>query len=370
MGTKAPFPWEPGGNQYINPSGYAASQHPTQRKGAGYGASQHPTQRPAPSIPSNAVVKPPKFVDSVNEHLSEKASKVYGPEFKNYLPPTDKVKTYDGGSGVSGVAVDPNKATNDMLDSMYATLTGQVNQTGQNNAALYDAALKAIEGNYAKSQGDQYNQYAGSRDSLTGAAKNLGVDFQGSSLGQGYDVALRRIAEMSDSNLNSDQSYLEKMKGLDQQGISSLLTGIQQELVNRKATAAADALALRSGGGRGGRGGGGGGSSKSKTSGTATETMTSDNVGDKALYDELAKSDPDAASTMLRAYQLAEGDPSKAVAQLMQTPVKKSFFNPANILKNVTTSKNNTKAISQLMALTPYMGNNKVKQVVTQKGKS
>lgn len=289
-------------------------------------------------------------------------------------------KKYSGGGGsavtssaVASAPVDPNKATNDMLDALYATLTGQVKETGAKNSGLYDAAMATINGNYEKSNSDIYKQYAGSRDSLTGAANNLGVDYAGSEMGQGYDLAMRRLQEMSDSNRNSDQSYLEKLKLLDQQGIASLLTGIQQEVVDKKAQAAKDLLeqmlkasSKSSGGGGGSRSGGGSSSGKVSTKGT--ETMTTDNVGDIETYQALKATNPAAAQAYYNAYWKNEGDPKAAIASLMNVKPQSSFFNPAALLKNVKTKATNTAAIQALQGLTSLFGNTKVQQKVVQTG--
>lgn len=342
-----------------------------------------------PTVPTTS--SNPKFVDSQNEYA------LNGPVSTKTPSPVRGGNSGSGNnvsSGLMATPVDPNAATNDLLDQLYSGLTSQITETGGKNAGLYDAALKAIEANYAKTGEDRYMQYSGSRKTLAEGANNLGVNLDTSSIGKGYDSALRRIEEMSNSNLNSDQSYLEKMKALDQQGIASLLTGVQQELVNRKATEAANLLSSKSGGGSG-RGGSGSGKNSGKVSTTATDTSSSINVGDKATYDELLRTDPKTAQLYLDLYLAADASPVKAanLANSQKTPFdintvnriynsnmntpygktykpgqKSMYLTPAE--QKTNNAKKNApynKVIQAFLGISNILGNNNTKNTVTQK---
>lgn len=272
-----------------------------------------------------------------------------------------------GPTGPAAPVVDP-------LDAMYEELRSSIGAIGKGNSANYDAILRAITGNYSAAGADNYKQYMGSRDSLTEAAKNLGVDFNNSDMGKAWDNSARRIQEMADSNKVSDLNWVEKMKGLDANQINYLLASVDQDKLTRKQELALAKLSAS----RGGRSGGGSGGSK--LSGSATETSTVNNVGDMELYNELLKTNPAAAQLFYNAYWSSGGKPIDGVGRLLtqqsniQKAAVKKYPKSGNIggMLNKGFSKaaqNYNPAIQSLQSLTGLWGNPTTKQVVSQKGK-
>lgn len=273
--------------------------------------------------------------------------------------------------------VGPTAPVIDPLDAMYNELKASIGGIGNENNANYDAILRAITGNYSAAGADNYKQYMGSRDSLTEAAKNLGVDFNNSDMGKAWDNSARRIQEMADSNKVSDLNWVEKMRGLDKNQIGYLLASVDQDKLTRKQELALAKLASRGGGG-------GGGGSSGKSSGTGTETSTVNNVGDYELYQELLKTNPAAAQQFYNAYWSSGGKPVDATGRLLtlQTAAQKAantkpkYKNPLfSIASNAKTaggksvSKNIPTAIQAMQALSGLWGNPTTKQTTTQKGK-
>jgi len=198
----------------------------------------------------------------------------------------------------------------------------------------------------------------------------------GESIGSG-----QRIKNMSDSNKVSDLNWVEKMKTLDKEQFGYLLASINQEKLTRKQQAALAKLAGSSGGGGGGRGGG---SSSGKSTSSATETGTVNNVGDVELYNELKKTNPAAAEAFLSAYEGSGFKPGEAVRLLASSAQNASSLSKTKsklpwgtglaiskyLAKNGGKAKTNFDAAKQSMyGLSGIMGNPKLSQKVTTKGK-
>jgi hypothetical protein len=184
---------------------------------------------------------------------------------------------------------------------------------------------------------------------LAAQAANLGVDYQNSSINDLADSSMKRLQETGDLSLASDQSYLDKMKLMQQGAFGALKTGSLQEKADAQlqyqmylANLAAQAAAAKSGGGGGGskkKGGGGGGGSGGSggVKGTATQTGTSIDTGIPGLINSLyASGQNDLANNVGRYYDIYnEGALSAAMKDATSfTPTKQkkvtqnlSFFN-------------------------------------------
>lgn len=292
------------------------------------------------------------FVDSQNEYT------LNGPIPTNSLPvPTTAQIINRSGSNNQIQAPDYSA-----LDSLYANMDQNTANTGTNNQALYDAALANITGNYQARSADRFQQYQNSRDILTGQAKNLGVNYDSTQMGQGYDTDLRRIQETSDQNLNIDQSWIEKMKTLGADNINAMRLGLQAELVNRKAAQAAALLASRHSGG---------GFRKSSSNGsnlTSTDTYTQENPEYMSIYNELAGKNSAAANMLDNAYWNTE-TPEKGVMELISHQGSKP---PTHLIRrgDLAVAKhriNNDLAIAAMQALTAKGANSSHKREIKEK---
>lgn len=278
------------------------------------------------------------------------------------------------------------KVFDDGLDALYKELYGNVSGLKGSDLAMFDAALKAITGDYKKASADNYNDYASSTDSLSEAAKNLGVDFKKSSLGLAYSKDARRMQETADSNLMTDKSWIRKMKLLTNDDWSMMLAGINQDKLTRRQELALKRLAAASGG-SGGSGRSGGSSKNGSVSTSATETNTVTNVGDIEAINELKKTNPAAAQIMLNYYLSNKTDPLAAVANIgndsgKANSVANSAVNTAlGLLGKVGVkpkkpikkpikfgNQSATAAMLGLLGFSGKLGNPSGKQVVTSKG--
>lgn len=269
----------------------------------------------------------------------------------------------NGGLGGSGA---PGSSSTSIVDKLYAALMASTKQTGIDNNALVDKSITDVKKNYSDATLDTYRAYQNSRDDLEGRSANLGVDLDASKMGETWDASLRRMQEMSDSNLNSDLSYFEKMRLVKQAALDALMSGIEQDKLARVA-------AMRSGGGGSGGGGrGGSGGSKSSSSGSATETQTVNNVGDVETYNALKATNPKAAQLYYNHYWSGGANSITATGSLLgaKTSTKqKSFFNPLAVFNNASNGKNYDAAIQAMQGTTGVWGNPKVVQKVSYKGK-
>lgn len=289
-----------------------------------------------------------------------------------------KVNIPGGGPSNSGISRPAVPAGPDPLDALYASLTGSVKGIGKQNQGLYNAALKAIIGNYNSADQDIYNQYMGSRGDLRARAKNLGINIKNTEMGRDWDANMRSIQEMSNSNEVSDKNWVEKMRALDSETINYMIAGIKQELVDRKAAQAAARLAASYGGGRGS----GGGGSSGRSSGSASEAGTINNVGDVELYNELMKVDPTAGRIFINNYRSNSYNPETSVGAILGQ--KSTYERNARMLqgfpfgfgskarrsrsRTVNTSAYD-RAMMAMEAISGNMGNPSYKHTTKQTGK-
>ncbi len=239
------------------------------------------------------------------------------------------------------------------IEKAYAELIARLKGVGVDNSALVDQSIGAVKGNYSAADSDIFKQYTGARDDLTGRAGNLGVDYGNSQMGQNYDAALRRIQEMSNSNLNSDLSYFEKMRDLKQGAIDAMIVGAEQEKAQKIAQAQAAMRAAAS--------------KATKDSLKGTETQTLDNVGDVALYKELLRSNPAAAKAFISAYTDSSMDPDAAMAQLNKSRYLPTIKGWGWSTKgaNAPYKKAIEEAMAAMLGLTGKMGNPDITQKVS-----
>ncbi len=282
--------------------------------------------------------------------------------------PTDsnKVTPVNSSSSVGGTNYGSSSIN---TPSAYDELKKTIAQSRLDNGKLVDEQIGAIKGFYGDSSKDFYDRYVGSRGSLDERAANLGVSLDKSTIGTNWDAALRRLQELSDSNRDSDLSYMEKMRGVKDLSYEALLAGIEQDKINA-------VRAAMSGGGR--SYGGSGRSGGSSGSGNATQTSTVNNVGDYELYNQLSSVNPMAAQLFYNSYFSNEGDAAAAVKDLMQTTpavnnIAKTISSFINFgkppTKPVAPWINNSSTLAQnaLKALTGLWGNPKIVQKVTEK---
>ena len=278
----------------------------------------------------------------------------------------DNAVTTKLGNG-SSVNSSPNPAFDSTgINNNYANATNSIKSVGTDNSNVLNEILAQVKANYANANKDVYGQYMDSRDKLTGAANNLGVNLDTSKMGTNWDAALRRMQEMSDSNLNSDTSYLDKMGLLNQQSLGDILTALETDKLSAIERAKAAAAASYSGsGGSGGKD-------------SANSTSTSKNVGDLATYNELLKTNPAAAKLFYNSYADSVADPEKAWSLLVQnsSAPQNSIVNKAlgvlpfigNSMKNraITNQTNAYKdAINAMLGISGILGNNNTTQKVT-----
>lgn len=213
-----------------------------------------------------------------------------------------------GGGNSATVAPVRDQTVQDILgskfDQLYASLLPGLNENKNDTAA----AEQAIRQQYANTMKTMYDEYMNSRNDLAAGAKNLGVTLDGSTIGNSWDANLRDMKNMSNSNLNSDMSFFQKMGSLRDSQLQDILAGVKQDKIDQIASAMATikaaqikAAAARSSGGSGSSGGN-----------TVTSTQTQNDPG---FQKALAGLSPDAAAYAMHIYQLNRGNPDGAVSQ-------------------------------------------------------
>lgn len=299
--------------------------------------------------------------------------------------------TLGGGSssvGSAGLPIpDPLATGNAQIDSIYAKLLDSLKGSNTDTAALHDAARKAIEKDFGESAKSMYDTYQGSRAAVDNSAKGLGIDLNTSKIGQEWDANLRKIADQSNSNLDTNLAYVEKMRALRGSQFEQLQAEAVTEQANKKAQLALELFnasqgGSSGGGGKSGSGGGrsrsgGGSSSSGKVTEKATDTQTVMNVGDTEALASLA-SNPSAQALFDQQYSLAGGDVTGAISGLQAiidaaakqaTRPKKNKWMPGSVpLQKLTGAKKlaDAKAAkAAMMKISGMYGNPGGKQTVT-----
>ena len=253
------------------------------------------------------------------------------------------------------------------LDTMFNDLYASITTGGQHSQAAFDDALKAMGGNYDAVRKDLYNSYLTRHDDISGRASNLGVNYDNSDMGHKSDTSLRRIDSMMGTNLASDKNWVEKMKSLNGEQIDYLLRAAHTDKITKSQELAMAAVKAASSG-RGKK-------EKKDSSGTsATQTETLNNVGDRAQYDSLSSSNPNAANLFMQNYIAAGLNPAAAMASIQGniTPSQRSSSAQTPEMMGETARQGMQSprdALAALMNISGSFGNPKVKQVIKIKGK-
>jgi uncharacterized membrane protein YgcG len=244
---------------------------------------------------------------------------------------TKSKKSSKGGGGTSTPAAPAGPSVTDLLNDLYDKLLAEIDTQATSTAGDYDATKATITNQYTQAQKDLYAKYQATMNPLAEQAANLGVDYQNSSIDETADAAMKRLQETGDLSLASDQSYLDKMKLMQQGAFGALKTGSLQEKADAQlnyqkylADLAAAAAAKKSGGGGGGRKGGGSGGGSGAVKSSATSTGTSIDTGINALLTDLAASgDYETLNNVQRYYDIAQGGGLAAATKDSQfTPSK------------------------------------------------
>lgn len=207
----------------------------------------------------------------------------------------------------------------------YDTLLDFIRNNANARPAEYAYTGEQFKRNQDIANQQMYNMYTGSRQGADASATALGVD--PAVISQYRDLAMRQSQENSDQSLADNLAWLSKMGILSKQQAEASLNQYAGEKVTKSAGWVASeqqrmadlqlanlqaALKAKSGGGGGGGRRGGGSSSKSDTSVTETSTLDDSSL---LAYQELAKTDPEAAAAYLNSFNLTMGTGQQKLAQ-------------------------------------------------------
>jgi hypothetical protein len=262
-----------------------------------------------------------------------------------YAPAASNALGGGGGSGggggggsvapvdpLAGYAPDVADLSKNPIPGMYDQLLAYVKENADARPGIFQGYADKFKVNHEAANKQLYDAYLGSRTEQDAQATAFGVD--PAIVAQARDLAMRRSQENSDQSLADNQAWLLKAGLLSQQEAQARGTQfaadkatksagwaqLEEERVAQlnllKLQAMVDQMAAKSGGGGGGGGGrrGGGGSSKGSTGVTETDTLYNGGV-DLAVYNELARTDKDAAAAYMNMFNTSSGTPGQKAAQ-------------------------------------------------------